>query len=47
MNINFRNQLIKEGNLEFVWEGVNFGDYESIFVHNLYEHYDFPEMFNQ
>lgn len=44
ININFREQLIKEGDIEYVWEGVNYGNNESIFTHNLYDHYDPPLM---
>ncbi|CAG9313475.1 MAN2A2_1 [Blepharisma stoltei] len=46
IDVNFKEQLFKEKNIEFIWEGVNFGHNESILLHNLYDHYIFPDFFH-
>ncbi|CAG9324133.1 MAN2A2_7 [Blepharisma stoltei] len=42
----FKQELINNGNLEFIWYGVDFGKNESIFTHVLYDHYDAPPILN-
>ncbi|CAG9323240.1 MAN2A2_5 [Blepharisma stoltei] len=44
INVGLRDELRRDGNIEFLWEGVNFGHNESIFTHNLYDHYDPPQV---
>ena len=41
----FKNQLIDEASLEFVWEGSDIGGDNKILTHLLYDHYEYPKAF--
>ncbi|CAG9332642.1 MAN2A2_10 [Blepharisma stoltei] len=46
VNYRYKEQLIEDGNLEFIWKGSEIGDNHMIFTHLLYDHYDYPSLFN-
>lgn len=43
----FKNQLIEEAGLEFIWEGSDLGGDNKILTHILYDHYEYPKAFLQ
>jgi hypothetical protein len=43
---NLKNQMHKDGDLEFMWEGTDLGTVTPLLTHVLYDHYDFPLIFN-